>query len=809
MSSFTPSLRGAATALAAALALAATASSIPAFAAPADDGAIAVHVAAEDGRPVARARVVLVGATTIRAVTDANGASTIERVAPGTYDLEVDANGFARLSGRTVSIVAGAMTRCDVALSRATSSLVTLGHVVTQAGEALSTASAPSTILDARSAAAAGTPSVADLLAQGAYSVTSMRISGGSPTLPVVAAIRGPDPTETLVDVDGIPVNSGASGAFDLSLLDPSMLSDVQVVYGIAPSSLVGPDTIDGAIDIHTIDPTSTPEGLVRLSIGSFDSFGETVEATGSSGDLGYALSLRRTTTAGEVDQEVPIASDDQAPVGSAIDAGTGLAKLRYSFDRNLGFAEATIRDQSAFRDLSAGLTTFDPTTGLYDASSGSTDLAHDAGYGFDASAPLGVLPDGRAASSLTIRHTSTVADQTVNGAATGTTPFLNDDRDHQSEDSLEWDRPLESGSVSIKVDVRSETLDTQEPSGGGTDESIVRHPLGIGGGGSPGGALLQLSGLSQQQRYAAISYEDDPTSHVHYSSSLYLSDFSSFGSSTDPRFGVVWTPTATTAVRGSVGTTFQAPQLPESYVPPTLPPPDANGFYDIGNPHLSADRATDYDIGSSHVFGSSGGLVASADLYDTDLRDPSQRFFPATDCLATPPPPVDECASFPINVGDAVYRGIELRADARVGSTTVLHASYTVNSTYASDVAPAFQDGTIVVGEQSQGIPLHVAKLSATGALAAHLSYEADAEYQDSYDAYFRPAFTVVDGALTWTRNRTALEISGTNLTNVDDDRFTVLDGGLSYGGAFGPIPANAYALQGRAVTFSVTRDL
>ena len=60
-------------------------------------------------------------------------------------------------------------------------------------------------------------------------------------------------------------MNNGNTGDFDLSLLDPAALQAVQVVYGIAPSSLIGPNTIGGGINILTLEPTIAPHSLLRF----------------------------------------------------------------------------------------------------------------------------------------------------------------------------------------------------------------------------------------------------------------------------------------------------------------------------------------------------------------------------------------------------------------------------------------------------------------------------------------------------------------------------------------------------------------
>jgi outer membrane receptor protein involved in Fe transport len=269
---------------------------------------------------------------------------------------------------------------------------------------------------------------------------------------------------------------------------------------------------------------------------------------------------------------------------------------------------------------------------------------------------------------------------------------------------------------------------------------------------------------------------------------------------------GVVWTPTVQTAIRGSVGTTFQSPQLPELYVPSVLPPPDANGFVNVGNPNLKADHATDFDLGIAHIVSTIHAERFDLDLYQTDLRTPSVRFVPPVPCLP-PNPPTPACESFPINAGGAVYRGIEVRAERALATTTMLRVAYSVNSSFATTVSPAFQNGSIVPGEQIQSVPLHRAVLSVQRIADAGIGFEAGVDYEDGYNELNQPAFVTAHAGITWHRQRFDVGLYGTNLTNIYDDRFTLSGQGRPYGGIDGPLPSDAYSLQGRAFTLVLTR--
>jgi outer membrane receptor protein involved in Fe transport len=801
---------------------------MPAHAAP-ETGTVSVTVSTAEGIPIAGAVVSLHGRSEqYVGRSDAQGNVKFEGVAIGTWVIGATAAGYADLTGRTIQVSTGEATIVELDLSKSASSLVVLGRVRTTAGESLSTASVPTQIIDATTAAAQGVTSVADVIAGEAISTMVNRPVSGSPAAPSVIALRGPDPTETLTELDGHSLNSGGTGAFDLSLIDPAELSDVQLVYGISPSSLVGPNTIDGAVNMQTIDPTATENGLERLSFGSFDAMGETLQATGTHDGIGYVLSLHRTTTNGEVSNDT-IASDagGNAVVGSTVDGTDELSKLRLPFDHSNGYVQLTFLGQNEYRDLSAALTSIDNPGGkslLYDSSAGSSLQAHNLGYALDIDTPLGKSgAEGLYKTTLVARQFASVSDQSVVGPASSSTLFLYNDRDALQDDSLEVDQSLsEASTLSAKLELRDEDLDTQEFVGGAVAESTERQPLSelLGaaeGGGGPGSAPIPVNGLTQVERSAVVRYTTDTGATLHYAVATYFSDFSSFGKSVDPRFGVTWTPTAQTVVRGSVGTTFQSPQLPELYVPPVLPPPDSAGYIQIGNPNLKADRATDYDIGVEHDFGASDPVALTADVYRTDVRTPSQQYFPPHTCTtgsdafpaggtATPPPSTD-CISFPINVGGAVYQGVEFTAEHSVAPATQLRLSYGVNSAYANSVSPDFQDGTIVVGEQFLGVPLQKGVLALARSVPLGWGYDLNVAYDGEYNENFRPPFALVNAGLTWNGSFFDFGLYGTNLTNVFDDKFTLDDVGVPYGGVNGPIPQDAYSLQGRAFTFVVTR--
>ena len=246
-------------------------------------------VTANDGTPVAGALVVIMSDGIVKqAHSDARGAFQLKDVRGGTYALHVAAPGYQVITQRTVTLGPANTTLAVVLSPATTNSLTVIGQVRASAGETVSTASAPSVTLDAQSAAAAGVTKVSSMV-WSQLSVTPVLPLGGGSNATVAFAVRGPDPTETLVDIDGHQMNNGNTGDFDLSLLDPAALEEVQVLYGIAPSSLIGPNTIGGGINVLTLQPTIAPHSLLRIFGGSYGTFGETIQTTGTDDRLGYA----------------------------------------------------------------------------------------------------------------------------------------------------------------------------------------------------------------------------------------------------------------------------------------------------------------------------------------------------------------------------------------------------------------------------------------------------------------------------------------------------------------------------------------
>jgi outer membrane receptor protein involved in Fe transport len=812
-------------------------------------------VKANDGTPIAGASITVTTAAFSRTGrSDARGIFVLRGVRAGTYALHAGAPGYESISQRTVTIDAVSASLSVVLSAATTNSLTVIGQVRASAGETVSTASAPTVTMSAQQAAAAGVTSVAPMVWDELSTTPVIPLGGGS-NATVTFAVRGPDPTETLVDVDGHQMNNGNTGDFDLSLIDPAALQEVQVVYGIAPSSLIGPNTIGGGVNIVTLQPTTTTHALLRAFGGSYGTFGGTFQTTGSEDRWGYAVSLHATASSGSVNQTVlappagvaPPADENLQSVGSGSSGDSVLTKLRYQLGgtNGYGYLQLNFRNQNVYKDESALLTNYTPpgfsgaggdaiafgnamgplggdgNPGGYQSFAGTTLAAHQANYGFDAQLPLGGAQiDGAPATILQYSHLTTQNSQSVSGPGEAALPYLYNQSDLLGDDWLEVDHHFSNGLLSFKYDLATESLTTNYVQGQVTAQSIPVGPVQFLGNSASTDALgpahrspppVQTIPIAQTERYAVARYNGDPSSHIHYSLAGYYSNYSTFGTSFDPRAGFVWTPTGNTAVRASVGTTLQTPQLSELVVPPPADRVPVGGIIYIGNPNLKPDHATDYDLGLEQILRENNSpLHFSLDLYQTNLRSPSSQLNvqPIPGCQTkrkSKPCPI----SYPVNAGDGIYRGIDISADQELWRTFHVRAGWDLDSSYLTVVPAAIQDGTLVAGQQSLGEPLHKAYLALEQDPGAALSYGVRLNYEGTYNELNRSPYATLDAHIAYRRNGYEYGVYGTNLTNVYANPFTVIGGGVPYGALPGQpvITPDAYVLQGAQVIFVVTR--
>lgn len=245
----------------------------------------------------------LVGATvrvhqgegvSLKTITDASGRYHFT-VVPGIYRITVHARGYAETETDDVVVLAGSTTVNATLRQSATSAqnnLTTIGRTTTNA-RALSAATTISRQVSVAAVTATGQIRLGDQIGTlPAVNFSTSSSVGDDAHID----LRGFGPDETAALLDGHPVGplGVGSGGFNFALGAPYGLSRVDVTYGSGAQGLFGSDTIGGAVNFITLDPTAKPHYSVQQQIGGFGTLSTGLTATGTLNRLGYAFAIGR-----------------------------------------------------------------------------------------------------------------------------------------------------------------------------------------------------------------------------------------------------------------------------------------------------------------------------------------------------------------------------------------------------------------------------------------------------------------------------------------------------------------------------------
>jgi outer membrane cobalamin receptor len=793
------------------------------------------NVHAPSGAPIARAELTLRGPTRAKTTTNAKGDFTIT-VLPGRYDLTVVARGYATVTVDTGQLGEGA--RINVALEPTdTPKLRTIGVVTVNGGFTLDRNVVPEMDVSREQMDALGYTQAVQALAE-IPSVVIQHPDSGAPTAPEVVSLRGPDPSEAMVTLDGQQLNDGNTGDLDLSQFAVPAFNSVSVTEGLGPTDLEGSNTFGGAVNFVSLRPTQDEHFNLSTSAGSYGTTQSWVNATGTIGKLGYALAGDNYQTAGYVNEYDWIVPFNNLPIycgpqtktqtpncpfhthlGSSVAARLGLVNLDYNFSQrsDVGFRVFTlgdIRDESSALNGIAGNPTCvfsgpGPACGFAPDSSSPNEVANPV-YGDHVGSGSANFAQGiRAydAYSRTPLGSGTLAadfyadNNNVDFTGGAVSPYDVSHLDTRYNEGLSWGRTFDDSEFAFGGYARQETL-----AGAGIEGTLAQ-------------SINSYFFRGSQQL----------TPSLRLSGGLYDADYSTFGNTLNWRLGLSQDFGTSSDLHFSVGTGFRAPLLYERYFfppivvngklepNPALPPLDSNCVTYNGNPNERPEHATEYELGYSHLFSSVSNLDVS--IYRSNLRDTIENYYPgggAQSFCSTPPGFAYE---IPINIGNAVYEGAEARYKEmfpRLNLTATL--SYGLNVAYPYALGPYVSNptsgGTLVDDEQFLGVPQQQGSAVFTWAKNGWHASTAFT-FAGRNNTYNQPPYTMVDGAIGRNFGHLDFTIAGTNIFNAVSGPFTLYDAGVPYRGLYaGPTgssylanyPTNALYAQPAAVKFIVT---
>jgi len=120
----------------------------------------------------------------------------------------------------------------------------------------------------------------------------------GSPGAETDVSIRGASASQTLVLVDGVEVNAGATGSFDFANLTTDNLDRLEVLRG-AGGSLYGSQAIGGVIQLISPEGEGAPHASLLSEGGNHASNRQVATFSGADGRLGYSGALSYFSTEG------------------------------------------------------------------------------------------------------------------------------------------------------------------------------------------------------------------------------------------------------------------------------------------------------------------------------------------------------------------------------------------------------------------------------------------------------------------------------------------------------------------------------
>jgi outer membrane receptor protein involved in Fe transport len=745
--------------------------------------------------------------------TDAGGSFSVDEP-PGTYSIATSAKGFAPV---TVFVNAGRDVTVQIVLEPLDSpKLRQIGAVTVDGRLAPIQGAIPSIALTRADLDALGDDRIVDGLEQ-LPGATFTRPDGGAESAVSVVSLRGPDPSESLVALDGQLLNDGNTGDVDLSRLPVAAFSAVEVTEGLGPEDSNGSNTFGGAIDLISLRPTKDPHEAFSLSGGSFGQSESWFNATGTQGRLGYATALDDQNEAGFVNQTVPLYSTTDpacAPcatqLGSSVASHAALGALTWSFSQNADVT-ARIFVLGDNRDQSSAVNGIDrnaadigtPQYGGF-IGPGEQTFAQDLrAYQVRARLPLG-------AGELTTDLSESDNSVAVHGGAASPYDIIH--QDHRYNGGITWQRTFATAQFALGGYTRYESLEFEAPPSSDATQVTAFE-------------AQPLLGQTIDVLYFRGGFE--PTPKLRLDGGVFQSWYTTFGSNLDGRFGAIYNADSRTAIRFSLGTGFRAPLLFERYqFPDAQLQLDADHvFVGQGSPGEHPEHATEYELGASHEFSRQSTLDVS--LYQTNLRDPIEIFYPLAAVAAgtctnnSYANPIPACVSYNSNVGNAVYQGAEIRYSRLFSPAHVLvTARYGLNIAYPKDLNAQFSNptsgGTLVDNEQFLGIPQQQGSLQIDWSDRVWHAAAAGTARGNNNELNQGP-FVIVNALLgRHVGSGVDLSLAGTNLFDAAAGRFTQFGAGTPYRGLagqdesgaaqYGALPTNALYIEPAGVRLILT---
>lgn len=302
------------------------------------------------GKPLGGARITISSTGFARTLRSGADGKFSVPVAPGSYDVTVSLSGFQTAENDGIRV--GATEARSVSISLANASLQTIGRLSVSRATSINRSTAAVSSVSGQTFVDQGQQQVQNVIDQ----IPGVEINRGTSNLPAgntSISLRGAQPYESQVLIDGHPVVTSANGAsgFNATFLNATLLGGVEVQKGPGALPNTIEDAVGGSINFQTPPITG---GFTAQLLGGYDSFNGIsygVRASDTIGKLGILVGVADYQTPGYLKPQTiyggavfpavtaGTANDPHAgvlnfgyPATSNFSSFSQLAKLSYNF---------------------------------------------------------------------------------------------------------------------------------------------------------------------------------------------------------------------------------------------------------------------------------------------------------------------------------------------------------------------------------------------------------------------------------------------------------------------------------------------
>ncbi len=638
-------------------------------------GSVEGLVTTADGRAVAGARVGLVGMPETKNTSDVDGRFRLPNLAPGTYRLRAELEGFGRRE-RPVEVQAGATTRLRLALPFLPFS-ETVTVTATRGERRLGDSPADLTVLTREDLQRWPAVALDDALKQvpsfSLFRRTSSLVSHPTTQGVSLRGVGASGASRTLVLLDGVPHNDPFGNWIYWANIPQLQIESIEV----APSGfsqLYGSSAMAGVINVVTRRPGPRTAALQAFG-GSRGSANAEAFGSHTSGPLAASVGGSYFRT----DGYALVRENQRGPVDveAASRHRTGNWRLEYSpsprftlFQNGRLFAEdrenGTPLQTNSTRETYLGGGLRATTEG------GSLWQANVFTHLDDFKSTFSAVAANRSSETLSLAQAVDYKD--VGGNA-------------------QWTRGLgKSHLLSVGGDVRWIEADNAEDvfiaSGANVRDRLIPAQQRYAG------AYLQDVVTAGRRAVVTLgvradhwrNYDASQTEIVNSTSATTVTPFPDTSKTTvTPRAGLLWHVNDRFALRGSVYGGFRAPSLNELYRPFRV-----GNVVTNANPNLGPERLLGGELGLNHALSSRFSWRATA-FWDR-VKDP------IANVTIVPPPTPGLITRQRQNLGRARIRGVSGEADYQPSPRLRLQASYLLSDARVLEfpAAPEIEDNLL-----------------------------------------------------------------------------------------------------------------